>query len=328
MTFYPVLPPLFLALAAAVVIAARVVTLRRLRAAPRRTPTAVWRWAGVTAAALLLLVAAARPVIGADAQTTPAGSADGQPNVFLVLDRSPAMGVEDLPGQQSRMDAARADIAAIIDRYPSARFAVIAFASSPDLQWPLSPDTWSLRPVMAAVTPYAAASDAVYQTNVAAAGNVLRYQLISARQQFPRAENLVFYLGAGAGESRAPQRQFDLTDGSMDGGAVLGYGTAAGGVVPQNPAVRSSIDEPALRAVAEQLGVPFVLRDGRSDDEAALFEGVDEQGRASDAVTASSAAVETYWAPAIIAAALILLELAWMLRDYRRSRPTPVDVVS
>jgi hypothetical protein len=74
--------------------------------------------------------------------------------------------------------------------------------------------------------------------------------------------------------------------------------------------------------------VPFVLRDGRSDDEAALFEGVDEQGRASDAVTASSAAVETYWAPAIIAATLILLELAWMLRDYRRSRPTPVDVVS
>jgi hypothetical protein len=328
MTWYPVLPPLLLVLVAAVVVAGRVVSLQRLRAAPRRAPKAVWRWAGVTAAAVLLLVAAARPVIGADAQTAPAGSADGEPNVFLVVDRSPEMGVEDMVGPQSRMDAARADIAAIIDRYPRARFGVIAFASTPDLEWPLSPDTWSLRPVMAAVRPYAAAPDAVYETNVAAAGNVLRYQLISARQQFPRADNLVFYLGSGAGESRAPQRQFDLTEGSVDGGAVLGYGTAEGGVVPQDPSVRSSVDEQALRAAADQIGVPFVLRDGRPDREAALFEDTDEPSEAPDAVTASSAAVETYWAPAIIAAALILLELGLMLRDYRRSRPPPVDVVT
>jgi hypothetical protein len=328
MTFYPVLPPLLLVLAAAVVVAARVVTLRRLRARPRRSPDAVWRWAGVTAAALLLLVAATRPVIGADAQTTPAGSADGEPNVFLVVDRSPGMGVQDLQGPQSRMDAARADIAAIVDRFPRARFAVIAFASSPDLEWPLSPDTWSLRPVMAAVTPYAGPSDAVYETNVAAAGNVLRYQLISARQQFPRADNLVFYLGAGAGESRAPQRQFDLTEGAVDGGAVLGYGTAAGGVVPQRPSVRSSIDEPALRAVADQIGVPFIARDGTPDRDDALFEGVADGGVAPDAVTASSAAVESYWAPAIAAAALVLLELLLMLRDFRRSRPGPVEAVT
>ena len=328
MTFYPVLPPLLLFLIAVVVVTARVVTLRSLRAGPRRRPRAVWRWAGVTAAALLLLVAAARPVIGADSQTAPAGSADGEPNVFLVVDRSPDMGVTDMAGGQSRMEAARADIAAVIERYPQARFAVIAFASGPDLEWPLSADTWSLRPVMAAITPYAGAADAVLETNVAAAGNVLRYQLISARQQFPRAQNLVFYLGAGAGASEAPQRQFDLAEGSVDGGAVLGYGTAAGGVVPQRPSARSSIDEQALRGVAEQIGVPYVSRDGRPDREAALFEGTDEQVGASDAVTAASAAVETYWVPAIAAAALILLELVLLLRDYRRSRPTPVDVVT
>lgn len=327
MTFHPVLPPLLLALAAVVVVAARVVTLRRLRARPRRSPDAVWRWAGLTAAALLILVAAMRPVLGADAKTTPAGSADGEPNVFLVVDRSPGMGVQDLPGPQARMDAARADIAAIIDHYPRARFAVIAFASSPDLEWPLSPDTWSLRPVMAAATPYAGPSDAVYETNVAAAGNVLRYQLISARQQFPRAQNLVFYLGAGAAESRAPQRQFDLTEGAVDGGAVLGYGTAAGGVVPQRPSVRSSIDEQALRAVAEQIGVPLILRDGSPDRDDELFEGTPDGAEASEAVTASSAAVETYWAPAMAAAALLLLELVLMLRDLRRSRATPVEVL-
>ena len=36
---------------------------------------------------------------------------DGDPNVFLVVDRSAAMGVEDLPDGRDRMAGARDDIA-------------------------------------------------------------------------------------------------------------------------------------------------------------------------------------------------------------------------
>jgi hypothetical protein len=150
MTFQPVLP----------LLAARgpcgghrrrpVVTLRQLTVARLITQAALWRWCGLTLAALLLLVAAARPVIGADDQGTVRVAGDGDPNVFLVVDRSADMGVEDLPGGRDRMAGARDDIAALLDLYPNARFAVITFASHPSLDWPLSADDWSLRPVMSA----------------------------------------------------------------------------------------------------------------------------------------------------------------------------------
>jgi Ca-activated chloride channel homolog len=327
MTFHPVLEPLLLTILVAVVVAARAVTLRRLWTSKRRTRAALWRWAGVTAAAVLLLVAATRPVIGGDLRTTPAGSADGEPNVFLVVDRSPGMGVADSSGRRSRMDGVRDDVAAVLDRYQKARIGVITFASGPSVEWPLSPDTWSLRPVLDAMEPRSAGVEDPYDTNVAAAGTVLRYQLIAARQQFPSARNLVFYFGAGAGESRAPQREFELAEGSVDGGAVLGYGTVAGGAIPQSP-VRSGLDERALRAVADQLGVPYLARTRGGPLPDVIAEDAAARDAAPETLHASSGPTETYWMAAMAAAVLILVELYLALRDLRRTRPKPLDVTS
>jgi Ca-activated chloride channel family protein len=325
MNLAPVLPPLLLAAVAVAIVVARVAALRRLTAGGR-TRAGLWRWCGPSLAALLLLVAAARPVIGSDEQGTVRVAGDAAPNVFLVVDRSADMRVEDLGGGRERMAGARDDIAALIDRYPDARFAVIAFASRPSLDWPLSADTWSLRPVMSAVAPYASAPDAVLQTNVGAAGNVLRYQLIGARQLYPRARNLVFYFGAGAGESQAPQRQFDLPEDSVDGGAVLGYGTTEGGPIPGTDVSGSTINEPALRAVADQIGVPYVPH-----DDATPLAGVPvDQGTSTGPppiAAAPAGRTELYWAPAIGAAILILIELYMVLREFRRTRLANADVV-
>jgi hypothetical protein len=311
MTFQPVLPLLLLAAVAAAIVVARVIALRRLTAAGR-TRAALLRWGGVTLAALLLLVAAARPVIGSDDQGTIRAAGDGDPNVFIVVDRSADMGVDDLTGGRERMAGARDDISALIDRYPDARFAVIAFASRPSLDWPLSADTWSLRPVTSAMTPYAEAPDALQQTNVGAASNVLRYQLIGARQQFPRAQNLVFYLGAGAAETQVPQRRFELPEDSVDGGAVLGYGSTEG--------------ERALRGVADQIGVPYVPRDGTTP----LSGVLEDQGTVigpPPPVSAPAGRTELYWAPALGAAILVLIELYLVLLEFRRTRLANADVV-
>ncbi|CAN5555707.1 hypothetical protein BH09ACT7_BH09ACT7_44880 [soil metagenome] len=322
MTLHPVLPLLVLAVVAALLIVAQVVALRRWQASGR-SRAALWRWFGITSAALLLLIAAARPVIvdGDEQATRTAGGAE--PNVFLVIDRSPDMSVRDLD-DRTRMDVAREDIEALIDRYPDARFAVIGFASAPSLDWPLSADTWSLRPEMDAVTPDAFGPDAVAQTNAGAANTVLRYQLIAATQQYPRARNLVFYLGAGAPESDFPAREFDPPAGSVDGGAVLGYGTAAGGPIPGTDVQRSSADDAVLRTIAEQLEVSYVPRsdaaplalpdDGAQDDSAA-------------SVSAASGQTEMYWIPALGAAVLVLIELYLVLRAFRRSRLAGVDVM-
>lgn len=325
MTLQPILPLLLLAALGAAIVVARVVALRRLTAAGR-TRAALLRWGGVTLAALLLLVAAARPVIGSDDQGIIRAAGDGDPNVFIVVDRSADMRVEDLAGGRERMAGARDDISALIDRYPDARFAVIAFASRPSLDWPLSADTWSLRPVTSAMTPYVSTPDALSQTNVGAAGNVLRYQLIGARQQFPRAQNLVFYLGAGAPETQVPQRQFELPEGAVDGGAVLGYGGTGGGPIPGTDVARSAIGEQALRAVADQIGVPYVPRDGTTP----LAGVLEDQGSVigpPPPVAAPAGRTELYWAPAIGAAILVLIEFYLVLLEFRRTRLANADVI-
>ncbi|MGV9801125.1 vWA domain-containing protein [Mycobacterium sp. NPDC003449] len=307
MTWHPVLPPALLALLAAAVILACVLALRRVSGSGR---SARWRWAGLTAAAVLLLLAAARPVLGGAADRPARIAGATEPSIFLVVDRSADMRATDRGGR-ARIAAARADIEALIDHYPKARFAVIAFDSRASLDWPLSEDTWSLRPVIDELRPYPSAPGATAQTDVGAAGTALRYQLISAVQQYPRAENLVFYLGAGAAQSQAQPREFEIPEGSVDGGAVLGYGTDAGAG--------------ALRRVAGQLDVPYV---SRADDGPLTGELPAARAGQRSSIAPAPAGIETYWVFALGAGALILIELYLVLREFRRTRFGGVDVTS
>lgn len=299
MRLEPLIPPLLLMMLAVALVTARAVTFRRARAGGR---TALRRWSSMTIAGLLLLVAAAGPVAGGTKDSVPRAAGDREPNIFLILDRSSEMSERDIEGR-SRTAAAHADIAGLIDRYPNARFALISFTDRPSVDWPLSADIWSLRPVVSAMEPYPSTPDA----NVGAAATVLRYQLITAVQQFPRAENLVFYLGAGAAESQAPQREFQLPEDAVDGGAVLGYGSAGAA---------------ALRGVAGQIGVPFVSRtDGTPLDDALARDG--ESGQVPPTV-ADRSALELYWIVAAVAALLILVEFYLVLREFRRLQPIDV----
>jgi hypothetical protein len=312
MTFEPVLPPILLGVLAAAILATRIVVLRRLTAMGR-TRFAVWRWCGLTLAMLLLLAAAARPVTDPD-EHGPSRVADREaPNVFLVVDRSPDMRVPDYPDGKSRMSDARGDMLALIDRYPGARVAVISFAERPALEWPLSADTWSLRPLTDTFEPYASTPDSSSQVNAGAAGNMLRYQLISAVQQFPRAKTLVFYLGAGAPESEQPPREFNLPEGAVDGGAVLGYGSAVG--------------EQVLRGIADQIGVPYVPRVDADSIASAAPTDTAVAARGPDVPAAASGRTELCWAPAILAAVLLLVELYVVLREFRRTRLVNTDVI-
>jgi hypothetical protein len=306
MTFQPVLPPLLLAVVAAIILVARIATLRRLASAAR-TRSARWRWSGVTLAALLLVAAATRPVLDPAEQASTRVAAPEVSNVFVIIDRSADMQVQDQPNGSSRMAVARDDVAAVLDRYPHARVAVISFASRAALDWPLSADTWSLRPVASALTPYAAAADGGTETNAGAAGNMLRYQLIGAMQQYPRAKNLVVYLGAGAPEAALPPRDFNLPEGAVDGGVVLGYGTTA-------------VGESALRAIAGQIGGISGLASVLPADVTDSASGPIRTGEVPDRT-------ELYWAPAALAAALVLVELYYVLREFRRTRMSNADVV-
>jgi hypothetical protein len=147
MSLHPVVPPAVLLLIAAVVVAARAVVLSAVLArtgSPNRR-SALLRWSATTAAVLLLVLAAARPGVDSPGSRQPdrdltATSQGANLNVFFVVDRSVDSRVADYGDRTSRMTGIRNDIAALIDAYPKARFAMIGFASRPSVDWPLSED--------------------------------------------------------------------------------------------------------------------------------------------------------------------------------------------
>jgi hypothetical protein len=74
-----------------------------------------------------------------------------------------------------------------------------------------------------------------------------------------------------------------------------------------------------LRAVAEQLGVPYISRAGNAPL-ADVLPAAGSAGAPATTVAAPSTQTETYWIPALAAAVLVLIELYVVLRDFSRSR--------
>jgi hypothetical protein len=348
MTFEPVVPPVILIAVTAVLVGIRAVALRRLlrHTRPGRYCHVVLRWSGLTLAVLLLAVAAARPglhVGGSRSPSVTATAAGSNTNVFFVVDRSVASRVEDFADHTSRMAGIRTDMTALIDHYPRARFAVISFSSAAAVDWPLSNDVWSLKPMIAGLATYTfTPPDALSQVNAAAAGALLRDKLAQADHQYPQSTNLVFYFGEGAGGSPAAQDTFAHRTATVAGGAVLGYGTPTGGAVPQGyvngeprylidprtgAALTSAVNEPALTAIAGRLGVPYFHRvQGQSITPVIPALNGAPAGDGADIAASVAGRGELYWVFAAIAAALVLMELYLTIRQFRRNRTARRDV--
>ena len=86
-------------------------------------------------------------------------------------------------------------------------------------------------------------------------------------------------------------------------------------------------NEPGLRAIAEQLGLPYVDR----DDGRPLSESAPDRGTAQSASNETSSSgvadrTELYWVFTLPAAVLILFELFASIRDLRRTRSARRDV--
>lgn len=303
MTFDPVLPPLVLAAVAAVLAILRALSVWPAIKAGGWAPL---RWFVVTAAMALLLVAAARPAAGLRSEARPPSSTRGGENIYLVVDRSADSAIPDVDGRP-RIAGIRDDIQAVIETNPGARFALISFADRPAVDWPLSADTFSLRPVVSALEP--APGDNADQVNASAAATVLRYQLISAAQQYPGSDSLVYYFGSGAPQSTAPQGQFDV--GRIDGGQVFGYGSDV-------------LGEQRLRGVADDLGVGMSTR--TPGQPLPTTAGPSESPPADGVV--GERRDEFYWLLTLVASGLLLVEIGWSVRDVRRARSTAREVLT
>ncbi|WP_301124061.1 MULTISPECIES: vWA domain-containing protein [Mycolicibacterium] len=353
MNFAPVLPVYLLAVIAVAVVAVRVVSLYRLltRAAPGRYRPVVLRWLGLTFATLLLVLAAFRPGIpdAGGHKASAAGAVTSDLNIFFVVDRSVTTRIEDFGVREPRMQGIRTDIAALMEKYPSARFSMVSFSTKPKVSWPLSQEFDGLDAYVKGLSAYGLTpANAVYYINPTVANDALKQRLEAAKTAYPESKNVVFYLGDGYRGQEVPKGTFNVPEDLISGGAVLGYGTPEGGPIPAayeagqkaylgdpNGApgawLNAAINETELNEIAKSLGVKYFHRAAGEDITPVLppvrSGGLNDAGEGAklDPLVGRS---EWYWAFALISAVLLLIEGALMVREYRRSRLSRSDITA
>lgn len=313
MIFQPVLNVILLVLLFAPVAALCVWMLVR---ASTRSGTAMWalRLLMVLACFAMLL----RPGIPGGATQTLATDTD----IVIVLDTTASIVAEDWDGDQPRLDGVRADVQAIVDEYPGARFALITFDASAEQRLPLTTDTTALMSSLEILRPEVTSQSR--GSSIGIASTMLEETLAAAADSASDRSRMVFYLGDGEQTAASDPESFSGSAQYVDGGAVLGYGTVDGGPMKINsgsvggspsgdyieyqgePAM-SVIDEANLQTIADELGVPLEVRD--ADSAIVLPEAPTTTTSYSESGDVGNV-IELYWVFALIIVLLLGVELA------------------
>lgn len=275
---------------------------------------------------LLLLVVALRPVTPIEGEQTQRMNA----NVFFVVDRTGSMNAEDYAGDQPRLAGVKADMEQIMGLTEGARYSIIAFDSTATQQLPLTTDAGAARAWIDTLT----TEPTSYSTgsNVDRALTPLLVEISEARSEDPDSSVLVYFLSDGENTDERDSESFGQAAGFVDGGAVLGYGTAEGGPMkaeggqnhgeyitgPNGQQGISSIDEQQLQTIAGEIGVPYLHR---TDPEAPIegtMEGISLRPIPIESTRGVASFEDWYWVAAIPLAALLIWELGEM--TYRLPR--------
>lgn len=319
--------------------------------AQRRAGRPAAMWLARTAMVVLLLVIALRPTIPTDGQGP---RATGGLEVYVVVDTTSSMAAEDWAGGQARLDGVKADLQQIVDTLEGAQFSLVTFDAAAVQRVPLTTDSSAMLSAVDVlkqeVTTFSRGSS--IDEPVALLGTLLA----EAEELNPDQRRVLFYLGDGEQTSGLAPGSFESLAPYLSGGAVLGYGTAQGGRMQeflgerptqfgdtanpqpqptdlppayiQDPSTGSDalsvVDEPALRSIAEQLGVQYLHR--AADSPVAPATTGIRVGALTVEPGEPDSSVELYWIFAIPFGLLALLELyaaGALLLDLRPGRRTP-----
>lgn len=333
MTFNPVLPWWIMGVLAAASMALIVRTLlqggrsgqglRGRQGGGRRSRAGLRDWLFRGSLLALLILAAMRPGI-------PGGEAPAAATDLMVA--------EDFGNASPRLDGVREDIRTIASELSGARYSLITFDTSATVRLPLTRDTSALNTGVALLGPQVTA----YSTgsSVTMAGETLRGRLEAAKESHPERPRIVYYLGDGEQTSAERPRPLGVEQSLVDGGAVLGYGTAEGGKMRENTGSDNSsetsyipdrsggesrdaisrIDEGKLRDIAAQLGVPYVHRSAGATAAPMLQDA--RPGTLERSGELLEGRTELYWVPALGALFLALREAVLVTAQLRMLRPS------
>ncbi|SPT53583.1 Uncharacterized protein encoded in toxicity protection region of plasmid R478, contains von Willebrand factor (vWF) domain [Actinomyces bovis] len=277
------------------------------------------------------------------------GQTTSNVEVYLLVDRTGSMAAEDWNGSEPRLKGVRQDILDIRQAIPQARFSILALDSTAARELPLTSDLDAVG---------AWADSLKQEISAKSTGSslergmpLLARSLVRAYENEPGDVRLVFILsdgeptdgGAAANDAAAAGLSWEKIKPLVDGGAVLGYGTAEGGKMREfngkadsgagsdAPYLKdkstgqdgiSKIDENALNAAATGLGLPYVHRTAPGGVES--FTKLDVPTILKDGRGRRSHHGYLVWPLGLLAAGLIIWELAALAQaEGRLSRLAP-----
>lgn len=291
-----------------------------------RRPRQRLMWARRLLMVLLLLCVALRPVTPIEGEQTERMNA----NVFFVVDRTGSMNAEDYAGEQPRLEGVKQDMQRIMGMTEGARYSIIAFDSTATRQLPLTTDAGAAKAWIDTLTTEPTAYS--QGSNVDRALTPLMVGISEAKREDPESSVLVYFLSDGENTDGAESESFSQAAGFVDGGAVLGYGTAEGGPMkaqggdhhgeyitgPDGAKGISRIDEQQLETIAGELGVPYLHRDDPDAPIEGTMEGITLRPIPSESRRDVASFEDWYWIASIPLAALLIWELGEM--TYRLPR--------
>ena len=313
----PMVDPALIVVAALVLLALIVVGMLSSPIAHRRG------WLLRLVMLLLLVAIALRPGWGTAASA-------GRPSdveVLVFADRTTSMSALDWNGERPRLDGVREDVTALMEALPSARLALVTFGREVRAELPSTNDvalvdqTLELLPREEVFAGEGSLIDRPLDTMTA--------MLTELQQEHPERRRVVILMADGENTAPDAQRSFAPLEPLVDAGAVLGYGTEEGGLMPldedrpdsgwvPDPATgepaRSRLDESNLRTVAREMGVPYLHRTGPgglADLVAGWEKFSDRPAEGQDA----QAALELTW---LLALALLIVALLDVRVHWRR----------
>ena len=301
-----------------------------------------WRRAGLALVTVLVLAGPAAAIT----ESSPVSNVE----IYLVVDRTGSMAAEDWAGGPgagggTRLDGVKSDLTAIRDAWPQARFCILALDGAAARELPLTSD-------LGAVTAWIGSlqQEITQRSQGSSLERILPLlvqTLDRAKEKNPEDARLVYILsdgeatddGQGAADASAAGATWAKAGELTDGGAVLGYGTASGGMMRSfdgsstpgsgkyildpdtgKPAV-SVPDTRALASVAEALGVPYFQRTGGSDDvPTGDFTRQDVNAVLTDGREKKNRVRYLTWPLGIAASALAIWELVALIRAERALR--------
>ena len=286
-----------------------------------------------------LVAALTALVLGLGNVGASSGPREPQLDVVVAVDLTTSMSALDDPSG-SRITAVRRDLAELTERLRDSRIAIIGFGRENRVLLPLSPDRESTAEVVEALQ---------VEQPTAGIGTSIGDVVPALRRQLARAatdaddDRLPVIVLVTDGENTRPGRQRSFARVGRRAGAavVLGYGTAAGGVMPvrrvgvdEDPpppgragplitdartgkAARSRRDAANLERIAGQLDGSYVEADG-TQDMAAIARALEDAARPD--VDPDRPARELRWLWALLVLLLVLPELRLGWRQYLEAR--------